>query len=98
MNALSTSNSATKARPPAAAVLPAEGEALITPKEFAAALRVSISTLWAWLKADPNFPQPVRRGARFTRFHLSDARAYIAGMEAGQRKATPAERKKAAAA
>ena len=82
----------------AAVALPTEGEALITANTFAAALDISASTLWDWLKNDPDFPQPVRRGERFTRFKLSEARGYIAGMSSGSRKLSPVERKRAAAA
>ena len=84
--------------PKATAALPAEGDALITANTFAAALDISPSTLWEWLKNDPDFPQPVRRGERFTRFKLSDARRYMSAMSSGSRKLSPVERKRAAAA
>ena len=71
------------ASPSARFALPETGEALITAKMFAAAMQVSESSLWSWAKSDPEFPRPVRRGERFTRFKLSDARAYIDSLTEG---------------
>lgn len=72
--------------------LPESGEALLTDRMLAGALGISKSSLWSWVKTDPAFPQPVRRGERFTRFKLSDARAYIAGLDAGSPKVMPLAR------
>lgn len=78
--------------------LPSDGEALITVKMFAAALGVSESTVWDWAKTDPLFPPLVRRGERFTRVRLTQAREYIAGMSAGVAKLGPAKHAKLPAA
>lgn len=56
------------------AALPAEGDALITMATFAAAMEISESTAWQWSKADPEFPTLVRKGSKFTRVRLTDAR------------------------
>lgn len=79
---------------PSTGALPEQGEALITMKTFAAAMEVHESTAWGWAKDDPNFPTLVRRGGRFTRVKLSDARDYIAGMTSGVPRESPAKRKK----
>lgn len=62
--------------------LPPVGEALISPLQFAAALGESHTLLIERERRDPRFPKPVERGNRRTRWKLSDARAYIAGLEA----------------
>ena len=72
--------------------LPETGEALLTPKQVALALGVSEASVWAWVKSDVEFPTSVRRGERFTRFRLSEIRAYIAGLTAGVPKVSPAQR------
>jgi predicted DNA-binding transcriptional regulator AlpA len=66
--------------------LPETGEALLTARVLSSALGISETSLWCWVKEDESFPRPVRRGERFTRFKLSDARAYIASLQAGQPK------------
>lgn len=88
-----------QAAPPAPfqTTLPSSGEALIPMKVFADALGVSEATGWEWLRTDPAFPQPIRRGERFTRFRLSDARGYIAGLGAGTPKESPNKRRKSVA-
>ncbi len=78
--------------------LPETGEALLTPRLVFGALGISESTGWEWVKTDPEFPQPVRRGERFTRFRLSEVRAYIASLTSGVAKPSPAQRKARSAA
>jgi predicted DNA-binding transcriptional regulator AlpA len=73
--------------------LPESGEALLTVKQFACALGISETSLWAWARNDPEFPRPVRRGERFTRFKLTDARSYIESLQTGVRGPRPAERR-----
>ena len=73
-------------------VLPETGEALLTAKVLSSALGISESWLWHLVKADDRFPRPVRRGERWTRFKLSEARAYIANLPEGQAKPKPGRR------
>lgn len=73
--------------------LPETGEALLTAKVLSSALGISESSLWAWAKEDERFPKPVRRGERFTRFKLSEARAYIAGLSEGKAKPMRAQQR-----
>ena len=73
--------------------LPETGEALLTPKMVACALGIGESALWKWAKADPDFPRPVRKGERYTRFRLTEVRIYIAGLTAGMPKPGPAARR-----
>jgi predicted DNA-binding transcriptional regulator AlpA len=72
--------------------LPAEGEGLITMKALAAAMDVCEATVWDWAKTDPNFPTIIRRGQRFTRLKLSEARAYINQLQPGKSKGAPKPR------
>lgn len=44
-------------------------------------LGTSVSTGWRKIKTDPDFPKPIRLGARCTRFRMGDIRAYIASKE-----------------
>src|SRR4051812_24943902 len=73
--------------------LPETGEALLSPKTVFAALDISESTGWEWVKSDPDFPRPIRKGERYTRFRLSEVRAYIAGLTSGTAKPSPAQRR-----
>ena len=79
---------------PMQVTLPSQGEALIPMKTFSGALGVTEQTGWEWLRTDPNFPQPIRRGERFTRFRLSEARDYIANLSTGAAKDFPPKRKR----
>lgn len=81
------------AHAPAALVeytLPDTGEAMITVRQFSAASGYSTSKIWQRVKEDPSFPQPVRDGPMYTRFRLSDVRAYLARLTAGVPKLSPA--------
>lgn len=73
-------------------VLPETGEALLTAKVLSSTLGISESKLWRLVKTDDRFPRPVRRGERWTRFKLSEARAYIASLPEGQAKPKPGRR------
>ena len=51
----------------------------IKDKEAAQILGIGRSTLWAWVKTRPNFPQPRRDGSRFTFWLRSGVEAYATG-------------------
>lgn len=57
--------------------------ALVAAKELAQILRISESTLWAWLdQKGPHFvrefPRPLKIGKNCTRWRASDVEAYLA--------------------
>ncbi len=76
--------------PPGILVIPDSGEALLTVHTVAAVLALTANTVWEKVRTDPSFPQPVRDGPRYTRFRLSDVRAYLARLSAGVPKVPPA--------
>ena len=51
----------------------------IKDKEAAQILGIGRSTLWAWVKTRPNFPQPRRDGSRCTFWLRSEVEAYATG-------------------
>lgn len=40
---------------------------------------IAPSTAWRRAKLEPDFPQPIRLGAKCTRFRVGDIRRFIAG-------------------
>jgi predicted DNA-binding transcriptional regulator AlpA len=54
-------------------------DATVPVKVFAAVTNEGVSTLWAKAKRNPKHPQPIRLGAKCTRFRVGDIRAYLAG-------------------
>jgi predicted DNA-binding transcriptional regulator AlpA len=48
------------------------------PKDFAAALGISLATLWRRVKREPGFPQPVTLSEHASGFLRSERMAYIA--------------------
>ena len=73
--------------------LPETGEMMLTIRQAAEVLGQSESQTWTDIRATAGFPQPLRRGPRWTRIRASDLRAYIATLGAGKAKVTPIERK-----
>lgn len=69
--------------------LPSDGEALISMVEMGAALGLSESTAWDRAAKDPNFPKVLRLGPKCTRVRVSEARAYIAGIEPSPPRTSP---------
>ncbi|MEW6706605.1 MAG: AlpA family phage regulatory protein [Pseudomonadota bacterium] len=63
------------------AVIPLNGEAWLSPKQFAAALGLSVSTLYNRLRDDPAMPKPTKVGPRLTRWRASAIRQYMATVE-----------------
>lgn len=62
---------------------------LIDAKELAHILGIAQSTIWRWLNSGtpegcPEFPVPVRRGTRFTRWKASEVEAFLNAMGAGR--------------
>ena len=53
--------------------------AMVPVKAFSAVLDAGDSTIWRRAKTEPDFPQPVRLGAKCTRWNVGDIRAFIAG-------------------
>lgn len=39
--------------------------------------QIAPSTLWHWLKNSPNFPKPIKMGARVTLFDVNAIEAYF---------------------
>ncbi len=48
----------------------------LRPKQAAEFLGVGVSTLWRWVKEQPDFPQPVRLSERVTVFAQGDLISY----------------------
>lgn len=53
--------------------------ALVSVKVFPEIAGIAVSTAWQRAKRDPSFPQPVKLGAKCTRFRVSEIRAFIRG-------------------
>lgn len=53
--------------------------AMTTVKTLSAVLDIGESTAWRRAKTEPHFPQPVRLGAKCTRFRVGDIRAFAQG-------------------
>lgn len=74
-------------------VIPQTGEALLKDEQVGAIYGYGTSSVYARVKSDPDFPQPVRLdGGRFTRWKLSDIRSHIARMDTRTPKPGPAAR------
>ncbi|MEK6211673.1 MAG: AlpA family phage regulatory protein [Pseudomonadota bacterium] len=50
----------------------------LRPQQVADKLAIGLSTLWSWVKHDPDFPQPARKGARWTVWLDHDIDRYVA--------------------
>jgi predicted DNA-binding transcriptional regulator AlpA len=50
---------------------------LLTVKQVAAMMSMSVSGVWAAIKKDRQFPQPLKVSAQRTRWKLSDVIAFI---------------------
>ena len=59
-------------------------EALLSMNDLCGLLTMGLSTGWARVKSDPDFPKPIRLSAKCTRFRVGDVRRYIAAKEAAQ--------------
>ena len=75
---------------PAPSVIPISGEARLSPKQVAAALGYSVSTLYTRMKTDPDFPKPTKDGPKLTRWRASAIREYMATVERRSRVAEAA--------
>jgi predicted DNA-binding transcriptional regulator AlpA len=78
------------------ATLPTEGEGLINVRQVAAVFGVDRGTIYDWVKGD-TFPKPVRHGERFTRWRVSEVRAFIDALPKSDPKESPRVRAKAPA-
>ena len=56
--------------------------ALVPVKALGAILDAGNSTIWRRAKTEPDFPQPIRLGAKCTRWRVGDIRAFIAARTA----------------
>ena len=54
-------------------------EATVPIKVFAIVAAEGVSTLWGKAKRRTDFPQPIRRGPKCTRFNVGEIRAYLLG-------------------
>jgi predicted DNA-binding transcriptional regulator AlpA len=59
-------------------------EALLSMNDLCGVFAMGLSTGWARVKNDPDFPKPIRLSSKCTRFRVSEVRAYIAKKEAAQ--------------
>lgn len=50
--------------------------------ETGARFGVSESTVWRWASERPDFPKPIKIGARATRWHVLDLEAFEASLRA----------------
>lgn len=57
-------------------------DATVPIKVFAVVASEGVSTLWGKAKRHADFPQPIRRGAKCTRFNVGQIRAYLSGKDA----------------
>jgi predicted DNA-binding transcriptional regulator AlpA len=55
----------------------AKSTRLARPKQAAAHLSISRSTLWAWAKTRKGFPRPIKLGERTTVFDLNAIDAFV---------------------
>lgn len=51
--------------------------ALVPVKAFPVLAGIAVSTAWRRAKLEPNFPQPVKLGAKCTRFRVGDIRRFM---------------------
>ena len=64
------------------------------PQVTAQHFKIGKSTLWAWAKSRPGFPQPIKAGPRVTLFDLDLIDAFIAAQRKDSGGARPARSQK----
>lgn len=57
-------------------------DATVSVRVFAAVAGEGISTVWRKARDRPDFPKPIRRGTKCTRFRVGAIRAYLSGKAA----------------